>query len=139
MDTAASAGYSFSRTADAFAIPISTALGIADQIEAGHASSTVHIGPTAMLGVSVATSDAYTQSVSGAYIAGVLHNGPAEAAGLRAGDVIVGLAGHPVRSPDDLTRVVTSQAPGTTVTVRYVDGSGNAHTAQLRLASGPPQ
>jgi S1-C subfamily serine protease len=139
MDTAASAGYSFNRTADAFAIPIATGLRIAGQIEAGQASSAVHIGPTAMLGVSVATSNGYAESVSGAYIAGVLHNGPAYAAGLRTGDVIIGLAGHPVRSPDDLTRVIVGQVPGTTVTVRYVDGSDNVHTARLRLASGPPQ
>lgn len=139
MDTAASAGYSFNRTADAFAIPIATALRIADQIDAGQASSTVHIGPTALLGVSVETSDAYTQSVSGAYIAGVLRGGPADAAGLRVGDTIIGVAGHPVRSPDDLTRIMVRQVPGTTVTVRYVDGSDNVHTARLRLAAGPPQ
>ncbi len=40
----------------AFAIPISHATTIADQIEAGQASSTVHLGTTAFLGVEVSSS-----------------------------------------------------------------------------------
>ena len=40
----------------AFAIPITRASSIADQIEAGTASSTVHIGATAFLGVETSTS-----------------------------------------------------------------------------------
>ncbi len=36
-----------------FAIPINTALSIARAIEAGHGSSTVHIGETAFLGVEI--------------------------------------------------------------------------------------
>jgi S1-C subfamily serine protease len=58
VDTAASAGFSFqsndqSSGTQGFAIPINTALSIARQIEAGNASSTVHIGTTAFLGVEV--------------------------------------------------------------------------------------
>ena len=46
MNTAASAGHGFRQLAssDGFAIPIKTALSIANQIEAGKASATVHIG-----------------------------------------------------------------------------------------------
>jgi S1-C subfamily serine protease len=61
MDTAASSGISTTgfgsqsqQTAtQAFAIPITEATSIASQIEAGQASSTVHIGATAFLGVEV--------------------------------------------------------------------------------------
>ena len=58
IDTAASAGFSFqsndqSSGTQGFAIPIDTALTIARQIVAGNASSTVHIGTTAFLGVEV--------------------------------------------------------------------------------------
>ena len=58
IDTAASAGFSFqsndqSSGTQGFAIPINTALSIARQIVAGNASSTVHIGTTAFLGVEV--------------------------------------------------------------------------------------
>ena len=61
MDTAASSGsngFSTSST-QAFAIPINTAVSVAKQIEAGNASSTIHIGKTGFLGVEVeSTSDA---------------------------------------------------------------------------------
>jgi S1-C subfamily serine protease len=57
MDTAASedSTYEVSGT-QAYAIPIHTALTIAKQIEAGKASTVVHIGATGFLGVSVEAS-----------------------------------------------------------------------------------
>jgi S1-C subfamily serine protease len=139
MDTAASSGYAFNRTADAFAIPVATALRVADQIESANASSTVHIGPTAMLGVEVQTANGYSASGTGAAVAGVLNGGPADRAGLSAGDVITSLAGHPVRGPQDLSDIILGKAPGTTVTVQYVDREGAIRSTQLRLATGPPQ
>ncbi|HET9075409.1 MAG TPA: trypsin-like peptidase domain-containing protein [Acidimicrobiales bacterium] len=58
MDTAASSTYSLQSQASAgFAIPIDTALGIAHQIQAGRSSSTVHVGPTAFLGVSISAAN----------------------------------------------------------------------------------
>ncbi len=61
IDTAASAGFSFQSSGQSsgnqgYAIPINEAITIAKQIEAGTASSTVHIGATAFLGVEVAQS-----------------------------------------------------------------------------------
>ncbi len=62
IDTAASAGFSFqsndqSSGTQAYAIPIDTALSLARAIEAGSGSSTIHIGETAFLGVTVNASD----------------------------------------------------------------------------------
>jgi S1-C subfamily serine protease len=56
MNTAASTGTQFQSesgqsAAQAYAIPIDNAETIADQIEAGQSSSTVHIGGTAFLGI----------------------------------------------------------------------------------------
>jgi S1-C subfamily serine protease len=56
MNTAASTGTQFQSesgqsAAQAYAIPIDNAETIADQIEAGQSSSTVHIGATAFLGI----------------------------------------------------------------------------------------
>ncbi|HEX7459530.1 MAG TPA: trypsin-like peptidase domain-containing protein, partial [Acidimicrobiales bacterium] len=54
MDTAASAGSGYQVSgAQAYAIPIATALTVAKQIQAGKASATLHIGATGFLGVSV--------------------------------------------------------------------------------------
>ena len=65
MDTAASAGFSFqsndqSSGTQGFSIPITTALGIAREIEAGDASTTVHVGETAFLGVEISTGGSST-------------------------------------------------------------------------------
>jgi S1-C subfamily serine protease len=52
IDAAASSGFRLQGGGgEGFAIPINSALTIATQIEAGHRSSTVHVGPTAFLGV----------------------------------------------------------------------------------------
>jgi len=70
MDTAASAGFSFqtngqSQGNQGFAIPINTALSLARTIEAGHGSSTVHIGATAFLGVEISPSGSTSTPGSG--------------------------------------------------------------------------
>ena len=57
MNVAASAsgGYQMVSSSVAYAIPIGKALTIAKQIDSGRSSATVHVGPTAFLGVQVAT------------------------------------------------------------------------------------
>ena len=115
-------------------IPIATALQIAGQIEAGEASATVHIGPTAMLGVSV-----QPDGQGGVVVADVVSGGAAEAAGITAGDTVVSVAGQSVSSATDLSGVVRQQRPDTDVTVVYLDGAGTQHTTTVHLEVGPPQ
>lgn len=56
MDTVASSGFNLSSSSSqGFAIPIDHAISIARSIIAGDASSTVHIGPTAFLGVQISS------------------------------------------------------------------------------------
>ena len=62
-------------TTQGYAIPIDTALSVATQIEAGQASSTVHIGATAFLGLEIASSD--QQGSSGVALAGAASGTPA--------------------------------------------------------------
>lgn len=146
MNTAASADFRFSAGGRGYAIPISDALSIARQITAGKSVGTVHVGPTAMLGVEVqsggnnANSYYYGQTGgSGALVAGVVSGGPAADAGLVPGVVITEVDGHQVTSADDLTDVMLGEQPGSTVTVLYVDNQGQQQSTQVRLASGPPQ
>src|SRR5262249_53528682 len=72
MDAAASTGFQFQSASQSFAIPIKTALGVARQIESGHRSATVHVGPTAFLGVAVAPSDGYGSYEQGAVVGSVV-------------------------------------------------------------------
>ena len=134
IDTAASAGFSFqTQGGQGFAIPINQAMSIARQIRSGQASATVHIGPTAFLGVLVDT----TASSQGATLSGVVARGPAAQAGLQAGDTIVALGGKPVDSPSSLTTLVGQYHPGDSVSVEWVDSAGQRHQATITLTTGP--
>ncbi len=146
MDTAASsgAGYQSISSTDAYAIPIARALTIAQEIEAGHASATVHIGGTAFLGVEVESVDSGyggygSTSGSGALVAGVVSGGPAASAGLAAGDVITAIDGRTIASPATVSTLIVTMKPGTKITVTYTDQAGGRHTVRVTLGSGPPQ
>src|ERR1700722_10966385 len=83
MNTAATANYHLGR-GQGFAIPINVAMAIAGQIRSGASSPTVHIGPTAFLGVGVNNAP----GGAGAIVRQVIPTGPAAGAGLTPGDVI---------------------------------------------------
>jgi S1-C subfamily serine protease len=133
VNTAASTGGfrfgSGSRTG--FAIPIKTALSIANQIESGQGSGDTHVGERAFLGVSI-------RSGAGTEIADVQSGSPADKAGIGGGDEIVSLGGKKVRSLDDLTSALAPHHPGDKVPVTWTDDAGRQHTADVTLASGPP-
>jgi S1-C subfamily serine protease len=150
MDTAGSTGSSpfASETAsDAYAVPIDKAVTIADRIESGKGSTTVHIGGTPFLGIQVESVDAgngggyggYGQPSSGALIAGIVANGPAASAGLAAGDVITAIDGHTVTTPQGVASFLLTKRPGATVTVSYVDQYGSSQSTTVTLGSGPAQ
>jgi S1-C subfamily serine protease len=127
MDTAAS-----STGGQAYAIPIATALSIAGQIEKGVDNATVHQGYPAFLGVSL--QDAAS---GGAAVAGVVSGGPADEAGLGAGDVITGIDGTTVTTAHDLSAALADLDPGDSVTITWTDTAGNGQSATVTLATGP--
>ena len=137
MDTAASVGFSFQTTGtQGFAIPVNSAVAIAKKIESGQASASVHIGPTAFLGVQVSSSQSGS-SPSGAVIDTALSSAPAASAGLAAGDVITSLGGHAVGSAPALTTLMQLYHPGDRVKVDWTDSTGSRHSATVQLAAGP--
>jgi len=127
MDTAAS-----STGGQAYAIPISTALSIAHQIADGVYNTTVHQGYPAFLGISVQNT-----STGGASIAGVVSGGPAEQAGLAAGDVITAIGGTAINSADDVSSTLAGYSPSDSVRVTWTDASGESQSATVTLATGP--
>ena len=136
MDTAGSTSYTLSgSSSQGFAIPINDAVTLAEQIAAGQPGSTVHIGPTAFLGV-VVESRAFDQS--GAKIAQVVPGGPADEAGLSPGDSIVAINGQDVSSPNDVASLMLGQRPGGRIEVQYIRFFGE-HTIDVTLTQGPPQ
>ena len=138
MDTAASAGNEIDQTAtsDGYAIPINKAVAIAEQIDSGNDSATIHVGGTAFLGVE-ATTNSY--GGTGAAITTVVPGSPAEAAGLIAGDLITSVGGRTISSPAELSAIVMTQKPGASISAIYLDQEGATQATNLTLASGPPR
>ena len=137
VDTAASAGFRYQAAGgDGFAIPIATATTIADQIRAGQASSTIHIGATAYLGIETTGSNREF-GASGAAVLGVVDGSPAASAGLDRGDVITSVAGASIDSATALTNRLDHYHPGDRVKVAWTDVSGQSHASTVKLATGP--
>jgi S1-C subfamily serine protease len=143
-----------STTTAGFAIPINQALQIASQIAAGQATSAVHIGLPAFMGVSVA--DAATgcpsgpggfggsggagpggTASSGAVICGVFPSTPASSAGLASGEVITTVNGKAISNASALTALTAGYRPGQSLTLGIVGDSGTTRSATVTLIGGP--
>jgi S1-C subfamily serine protease len=138
MRTAASAGRLFHEetgTDVSFAIPIDRALAIVGQINTGHSTASVHVGPSAVLGAEVSGAP---NSGGGVVVVNVQRGGPAALAGIAARDVLASVDEVSVSSPGDLDAVLIRHEPGDAVRVGWFDGRGVYHTASLRLTEGAP-
>lgn len=101
-----------------FAIPITDAMPFIKQmIEKGYASHP---------GLLVSIDDRYTEEwaaqqgwPAGAYVAKVSTGGPADQAGLKAGDVLTKVNGTTIKNSLDLTRQLFQFKPGDKVTITY--------------------
>ena len=131
MATAASSG---SADVTGYAIPITTAKRIAEQILSGTASGTVTIGLPAFLGVQVSDT---AGSTGGVAVAGTVAESGAAAAGIVAGDTITTLDGTAVTTSAQLTELIGKHAVGDRVVVGYTTSDGTAHTATVTLTAGP--
>jgi S1-C subfamily serine protease len=138
MDTAGSSRFTMrTQQAFGFAVAIDKAVSIAREIEAAHGSSTIHIGPTAFLGVAIAPPTGAPTSPTGALVAGAVPGSPAAAAGIGQGDVITAFETAAVTSPTDVSSALLRYHPGDTVRVGWIDSTGSQHTATVQLGNGP--
>jgi putative serine protease PepD len=109
-----------------FAIPIDQARIIADKL--AKKEPVYH----ALLGVQVSTSDDPTQR--GALIQKVTANGPAAAAGLKKGDLVIKLDDRLIDTSDALVAGVRSRQPGDKATITYIRGN-ETKTVDVSLGS----
>jgi S1-C subfamily serine protease len=119
-----------------FAIPIDTAKMVADDLIAGRPVSHPYVG---ILGQTVSQSIAQRYNLpvdAGAYVTRVVPGSPADKAGIKAGDIIVGIDGKPVKSMDDVLGGVRTHHVGEKVSITYYSG-GSKKTVELTLAEKP--
>jgi S1-C subfamily serine protease len=153
MDTAAYSGEGGqgATAIEGYAIPINRAVSIADEIKAGQASTTVHLGLAGFMGVNVADANSpsdcgtgggdgfgglggYSPAVnSGALVCDVYPGAPAATSGLAGGDVITSVNGTTVTTADGLTSQMSDSKPGSQLTIVYVDENGAKHTTTVTL------
>src|SRR5215475_1071333 len=116
-----------------FAIPSNLARDIAGQIiKSGHVTNSHR----AALGARVATVTSVDGASHGAAVVAVTPGGPAERAGLRAGDVISKLGPAPTPDADALLSALAAADPGQRVELT-ITRSGQAHTVPVTLGTLP--
>jgi putative serine protease PepD len=112
----------------AFAIPINQAKRVAQEIiDTGQARRTV-------IGAELDRSGRVAGG--GVRLATVVTEGPADQAGLRAGDVLVRFEGRQLAEPSDLIALVRKHAPGAVVTVDYRRGAADQRAQVTLVADG---
>ena len=112
-----------------FAIPSNTAKDISDQLIKNGRVTNSHL---AYLGVSVAT-----VTGGGLLVVSTVSGGPADTAGIRAGDIITNVAGVATPTVAALTTELARLQPGQTVPVQLVRQDGSTATVQVRLGTLP--
>lgn len=121
-----------------FAIPSDTAKAVVAQLEAKGEVDRGWLGVgiqpvTPDVADSLGLSEAKGSEGKGALVATVAADSPAQKAGLRQGDIILGFDGHSVTSPRDLSRVVASAEIGSH---KSMDVWRDNHTLTLKVAVG---
>ena len=125
-----------------FAIPINNAIGIVNEIRAGHGSSEILLGERGFMGVAVQPVDPATAAqlglsdTAGILVAGVQPGSPAAKVGMTAPAVIRTIDGQAVNTLDELGTAIHSKVPGEQIQVTWVDQQGQ-HSAAVTLSSGP--
>lgn len=122
------------REPNGYAVPIDTAMAVVRQIRTGVSSDTVHVGPTASLGVLI--SDA---APGGARLDVVLYGTPAWNAGLADGSVVVALDGRPITAAKELRAEIDRRRPADTVRLEVLEADGGRRVVEVVLAESPPR
>lgn len=103
-----------------FAIPVHNAKQIMEQIIQSGSVTRGWLGVSMQdMTPELAESFGLTQP-AGSLIASVLKDGPADNAGIKAGDILIAVEGKPVNNASELLKIVAALAPGENVTVTVI-------------------
>ncbi|WP_067815704.1 S1C family serine protease [Nocardia inohanensis] len=116
-----------------YAVPIDAAMSVVRQIRSGTPTDSVHVGPTATLGI--VTSDA---KPAGARIDVAVFGQPAYSAGLTEGEVITAVDGRAIASTQALKSALNLHKPEDAVRLDISEPGGTQRTVSVTLTVGPP-
>ncbi|WP_410497975.1 DegQ family serine endoprotease [Chitinibacter sp. S2-10] len=101
-----------------FSIPIDVAMKVADELKASGKVTRGRIGVSIQdVNEELAKSFGLSKA-TGALLNSVEKDGPADKAGLRAGDILLKFNGQPISNSGELPRIVSAVKPGSKVTVQ---------------------
>jgi S1-C subfamily serine protease len=120
-----------------FAIAIDSAKATIDQAEAHPLAPSAYIGVVPQTVTAQIAMQLGLGTDSGAYVLAVSNGGPAAAAGIAEGDVIVSLDGQQIDTTEALGDVLAGLKPGAKVSLEVVDRSGETRTVDVTLGTRP--
>ena len=116
-----------------FAIPINDAIQVAqDLLENGYVSGRPYMGITYIAVTDAQTAAQLNVNAYGVYVVDVVQGGPADKAGLKAGDRIVSVDGTEIAQKDDLGTLMQQHTAGDTLSIT-VARDGQMQTVSLTL------
>ncbi|MGZ5318419.1 MAG: S1C family serine protease [Actinomycetota bacterium] len=120
-----------------FAISIDSAKDTIAQAQTDPLAATAYLGVSTQT-VNTALAQQFNLDVDrGAYVLATTSDGPAQAAGIQEGVVIVNVAGTDISSAEDLGKVLEGLKPGQQVSVEIVTNGGASRTVDVTLGSRP--
>jgi S1-C subfamily serine protease len=119
-----------------FAIPSNMARQVMDELKRSGTVSRSQLGVTIQSVTADIAASLKLPDVSGALVSGVVPDGPAARAGLRQGDVIVGLDGEKLTDNNALRNRIASTRPGSRVAVDILR-DGRRETLHATLEAKP--
>ena len=116
-----------------FAIPINDAIKVAQELlENGYVTGRPYLGITYLAVTDAQTASQLGVNAYGVYVVEVVKGGPAEKAGLQAGDRIVSVDGTEIASKDDLGTLMQKHAAGDTLSIT-IAREGQMQTINVTL------
>ena len=117
-----------------FAIPINDAIQVAqDLLENGYVSGRPYMGITYIAVTDAQTAAQLNVNAYGVYVVDVVQGGPADKAGLKAGDRIVSIDGTEIAQKDDLGTLMQQHTAGGDTLSITVARDGQMQTVSLTL------
>ena len=119
-----------------FAIPVSTAKQVMEQLIETGAVTRGWVG-VELQELTAELADSFKLGTSdGVLVAGVQRGSPADRAGIKPGDIVIGVDGKPVRDPETLRNLIVAFAPGKQAAFKLRRGKGDVDL-QVKVGKRP--